>query len=137
MSWLSFRRIAAILAAMAALDATPFALATDASPEMQVWRSPLQKQAYLNSPVVEITPFALNDRLYLMESWQAFFDIPDAPIGTAFEKNHVRIRDVETDEIVSTTLPSAEFATAFVWEGRVYVFARVNDPGSRGANLRK
>lgn len=138
MNLLSFRRcLAFILAATTSLCMTPFSFAADAQVETQTWRSPLQKQGYLNSPVVEITPFVLNDRLYLMESWQAFFDVPDVPPGTGFEKNHARIRDVETDEIVSTTLPNSEFATAFVWEGRVYVFAGVNSPGKPWREITK
>lgn len=132
---LASRRLSAFI--LAILSVTLTAFAADAQPEAKAWQSPLQKQGYLKSPLVEVTPFVLNDRLYLMESWQAFWDTPDALPGVDFEKNHVRIRDIETDEVLSTTLPNSEFATAFVWEGRVYVFAGVNDPGQSWRQITK
>lgn len=94
----------------------------------QPWSYPLKKQGYLGSPVVETTPFVFNDRLYLLESWQAFFDLPDAKPGTDFHKNEARVRDLKTDEIVGVALKDCEFATAFVWDGRVYAFAGQNRP---------
>jgi alpha-L-fucosidase len=93
------------------------------------WSNPLVKQGYLNSPLVESSPFVFNNRLYLLESWYAYFDIPDVEPGTSFHESVARIRDVATDEIVTTAMDDCEFATAFVWDGRVYVFAGRNSPG--------
>lgn len=87
------------------------------------WENPLKKEGYLDSPLVEATPFVFNDRLYLMESWQAFWDIEGATPGTDFHNDSARIRDVETGEVVSTALTNCGFAHAFVWKDRVYVFA--------------
>src|SRR4051794_19198014 len=86
------------------------------------WHNPLKKTGYLRSPLVETSPFVLNDRLYLLESWQAFWDKPGAkPVHAADDV--VRVRDVERDEIVATPLRGHGFATSFVWGGRVHVFA--------------
>ncbi len=87
------------------------------------WQPPLVKTGYLNSPLVETTPFVFNDRLYLLENHQAFFDIPQAKPGEDFANDAVRIRDVATGELVSTALVRHGFGTVFVWQGRAYVFA--------------
>ena len=93
------------------------------------WSNLLVKRGYLSSPVVESTPFAFNDRLYLLESWYAYFDDPQAAPGANFHESVARIRDVATNEVISVAMDDCEFATAFVWEGRVYVFAGRNSPG--------
>lgn len=101
------------------------------------WTNPLKKQGYLNSPLVESTPFVFNNRLYLLESWYAYFDIPDVAPGTNFHENVARVRDVATDEIVATAMKDCEFATAFAWNGRVYVFAGRNSPGKAWRQIAK
>jgi alpha-L-fucosidase len=93
-----------------------------AAPDEPAWHNPLKKTGYLKSPLVETSPFVLNDRLYLLESWQAFWDTPGAkPVHSGDDV--VRVRDVENDTIVATPLHGHGFATAFVGDGRVYVFA--------------
>lgn len=103
----------------------------------ETWSHPLVKQGYLNSPAVETTPFGFNGRLYLLESWYAYFDLPEAAPGTNFHESVARIRDVDTDEIVATAMDDCEFATAFVWDGRVYVFAGRNSPGKPWRQITK
>ena len=88
-----------------------------------VWRHPIEKKGYLGSPLVEVTPFVFQDRLYRLENNQKFCDIPGASPGDRFNEDEVRIRDVATDEIVSVALRNHAFATALVWQGRMYVFA--------------
>jgi alpha-L-fucosidase len=87
------------------------------------WRNPLRKLGYFGSPLVETTPFVFADRLYLLENWQASFDHPDQKAGFKRHEDVVRIRDVERDRVVATPLKGHGLGTAFVWEGRVYVFA--------------
>ena len=87
------------------------------------WKNPLVKKGYLNSPLVETTPFVFHRRLYLAENYQAFVDSPGKKLGEDSERDALRIRDVETGELVSVALREHTFGTAFVWEDRVYVFA--------------
>jgi len=39
------------------------------------WSNPIVKKGRLGSPLVESSPFVFNDRLYLMESNQRFWDL--------------------------------------------------------------
>lgn len=87
------------------------------------WTNPIIKQGYLGSPLVETSPFVFNNRLYLMENNQRFWDVPGARPGDLFHEDEVRIRDVESNEIVSVALRNHAFATLLVLEGRVYLFA--------------
>jgi alpha-L-fucosidase len=87
------------------------------------WQGPLQKNGYLGSPLVETTPFVFRGRLYLLENNQAFFDDPKLKLGEHFEKDELRIRDVETGKLISVALKNHGFGTAFVWNDKVYVFA--------------
>ena len=59
------------------------------------WKHPLVKQRRLGSPLVEVTPFVFNDRLYLLENNQKFWDIPSAKPGMQFLEDEVRICDVD------------------------------------------
>ena len=87
------------------------------------WANPIVKQGYLESLLVETSPFVFNNRLYLMENNQHFWDVPGAKPGDFFHEDEVRIRDVESKEIASVALKNHAFATLLVWEGRVHVFA--------------
>lgn len=89
----------------------------------KIWVNPIVKQGRLNSPLVESTPFAFNDRLYLLENNQRFWDVPSAKPGDFFNEDEIRIRDVETGNLVSTALTNFAFGTALVWNDTVYVFA--------------
>jgi len=87
------------------------------------WKNPLVKTGKLHSPLVEVTPFVLKNRLYLLENWQKQWEHPGSPDGNRFQQDEVRIRDVEADRIVSIPLRGHGLGMAFVWEGRIYVFA--------------
>ncbi len=97
---------------------------TPASPtSAPAWRHPLPHRRKLNSPLVEVTPFAFRDRLYRLENWQMQWEHPGSPDGTACQQDAVRIRDLATDRIVATPLTGHGLGMAFVWDGRVHVFA--------------
>lgn len=86
------------------------------------WEHPLTNWHKLESPLVEVTPFVFNEKLYLMESWQKQWEFSYAKHQELFEQDEVRIRDVAADRIVSVPLVGHGLAMTFVWEGRVYVF---------------
>src|SRR5689334_1060159 len=98
-------------------------VAMTAGADEPAWKNPLVKKGYLNSPLVETTPFVFKDRLYLAENYQAFVDSASKALGADSEKDAIRIRDLETGRIVSVALKEHTFGTAFVWNDRVYVFA--------------
>ncbi|WP_262245151.1 alpha-L-fucosidase [Parapedobacter soli] len=81
------------------------------------------KQGRLGSPLVEVSPFVFDDRLYLLENNQRFWDLPDGKPGDNFHEDEVRIRDVASGELVSVPLTNHGFGTVLVWNNRVYIFA--------------
>ncbi len=87
------------------------------------WTNPIVKQGRLGSPLVESSPFVFNDRLYLMESNQRFWDVKGAKPGDLFHEDEVRIKDVATGKIVSVALKNHGFGTVLTHNGRVYIFA--------------
>ncbi|GMW03122.1 MAG: hypothetical protein AMXMBFR84_42580 [Candidatus Hydrogenedentota bacterium] len=87
------------------------------------WQNRLTKVGKLNSPLVEVTPFIFKGRRCLLENWQRQWEKIGSPDGDRFQEDQVRIRDLETDEIISVALTGHGLGMAFVWEGRVYVFA--------------
>lgn len=101
------------------------------------WVNPIVKRGYLNSPLVEVTPFVFKDRIYRLESWQKYWDLPGLPPpNTRAEEDAVRVWDVEANKLVSTPLTNHGFATAFVWQQRVYVFAANWDkPGRKASKI--
>ena len=87
------------------------------------WENPIQKQGRLGSPLVETSPFVFNDKLYLLENNQRFWDVPGAKPGDYFHEDEIRIREIATDKIISVPLKNHGFGTVLTWEDRVYVFA--------------
>lgn len=87
------------------------------------WTNPIVKQGRLGSPLVETSPFVFNNKLYLMENNQHFWDVPGAKPGDLFHEDEVRIRDVDSKKIAGVALKNHGFGTVLVWEGKVYVFA--------------
>lgn len=83
----------------------------------------LQKKGRLGSPVVETTPFVFNGRLYRLENWQKYWDIPPHNPGDYYLEDEVRIVDVDENRIISVPLKGYTFAIAFVWDEKVYIFA--------------
>jgi alpha-L-fucosidase len=87
------------------------------------WKHPLVGHKKLGSPLVEVTPFVFKERLYLLENWQKQWEFPGSPDGSRFQEDEVRIRDLETDHVVSTPFVGHGLGMALVDEDRVYVFA--------------
>ncbi len=87
------------------------------------WKNPIVKQGRLGSPLVEVSPFVFNNKLYLLENNQRFWDLPHSKPGDHFHEDAVWIRDVASGELVSTALTNHGFGTVLVWNDRVYVFA--------------
>jgi len=84
------------------------------------WENRLIRKGDLGTPVVEQTPVVWKGRLLLLETWQSHWD-DGGPMEN--RQYHVRIRDEQTNEILSRFMHGFGFASAFVWEGRFYVFA--------------
>jgi alpha-L-fucosidase len=87
------------------------------------WENPIQKQGGLGSPLVATSPFVFNDKLYLLENNQRFWDVPGAKPGYYFHEDEIRIREIATDKIIPVPLKNHGFGTVLTWEERVYVFA--------------
>ena len=90
------------------------------------WENKLIKKGILNSPVVEMTPVIWKGKLMIAESWcwgeiEKPFVLPDVPPKPS--DDHVIIRDVETNKIVSKCMEGHGLASAFVWNDAFYVFA--------------
>lgn len=107
------------IALLALLACTAAPRADDAA---STWKHPLGNWHKLESPLVEVTPFVFQDKLYLMESWQKQWEYSFEQREKLFEQDEVRIRDVAADRIVSTPLIGHGLAYTFVWEGRAHVF---------------
>jgi len=117
--------VVAIAAACGALWADPPA-PVQSGPNRTIpspWKSPLVKKGKLNSPLVEVTPFVFKDRLYLLENWQKFWELPNPADGHRYQEDQVRIGDVEAGKIVSVALVGHGLGMALVVKDRVYVFA--------------
>ena len=76
-------------------------LTVTAATHAENWTHPLQNWAKLESPLVEVTPFVFNEKLYLMESWQKQWESPNEYDGSHFTKDEIRIRDMAADRIIS------------------------------------
>jgi len=84
-----------------------------------VWINSLIKKKRYDSPVVECTPVVWQNRLLVVELWQKHWDNPPGSVSDSY----VRVRDDQTDEILSTTMEGFGFASAFAWDETLYVFA--------------
>ena len=105
------KNLACLVAALAVITTLP---ASAAEP----WANPIVKKGYLNNPLVEVTPLVFKDRLYRLESWQKYWDLPGLPPpNTRSQEDAVRVWDVAADKLVSTPLVNHGFATALVWDG--------------------
>jgi len=96
------------------------AQATPAAP----WRCRLTRTAAIGPRIAaETTPFVLDGRLYRIENHPKHFDAPDRGPQYRFHEDEIRVRDVESDRIVSAPLRNHYFGHGFVWEDRLYLFA--------------
>ncbi len=107
---------------LALCSAIVFNVATITWADNDEWKNPLVKQGYLGSPLVEVTPFVFKDKLYLLENNQKSWEV-GGKSGDRFHEDEVRIRDVQSKKIVSVALTNHAFASALVFEGKVYVFS--------------
>jgi len=85
----------------------------------------IDRKPFINWRVVssigsEVTPFVFKDRLYRIENFKRCEDFPGQPVQYRFHEDGFRIRDVDSDRIVSVPLLNHYFATAFVWDNRNY-----------------
>lgn len=87
------------------------------------WTNPIVKQGRLGSPLVESSPFVFNNKLYLLENNQKFWDVKGAKPGDFFHEDEVRIKDIATGKTVSVALTNHGFGTVLTHNGRVYIFA--------------
>lgn len=92
-------------------------------PRPPAWQSRLTNKQYLDSQLVETTPFVWRDHLYLLENWQKQWELDGDPTWDRFKEDVARIRDLDSQEIVATPLTGYAFASAFVWDDSIYVFA--------------
>ncbi|MBN1437755.1 MAG: hypothetical protein JW936_11840 [Sedimentisphaerales bacterium] len=87
------------------------------------WTNPLVKKGVVKQTCAEVTPFVFRDRFYLLENFKRAEDFPGTPLDCdMFHEDGFRIRDVEKNIVISVPLMNHYFATAFVWEDRVYSF---------------
>ncbi len=91
--------------------------------EAPEWKNPLRYLGKLNSPLVEVTPFVLNERFYLLENWQKQWESPGTKDGDMTTRDEIRIRDIAEDRVVSIPLVGHGLGTALAHAGRVCVFA--------------
>ena len=74
------------------------------------------------APGCEVTPFVFKDRFYRIENFKRAEDLPGTPLTEMFHEDGFRIRDIEKDCVISVPLLNHYFATAFVWQEKVYIF---------------
>lgn len=87
------------------------------------FENPIKKQGRLNSPLVETSPFVFQNKLYLLENNQYFWDVEGAKPGDYFHEDEIRIRDLESGKLISVPLKNHGFGTVLTWKDTVYVFA--------------
>lgn len=88
------------------------------------WKCRLFKTAVIGPRLAgETTPFVINDHLYRLENHQKNFDFPGKGRTFSFHEDEIRIRDLESDKIISIPLRDHYYASGFVWSGRFYLFA--------------
>jgi alpha-L-fucosidase len=71
----------------------------------------------------ETTPFVFGNRLYRVENWQKYFDLPGSAPGERFMEDQVRIWDIDSNQVVSVPFIAHSFGMAYCHDGRVHVFA--------------
>lgn len=87
------------------------------------WKNPIVKEGRLGSPLVETSPFVFNEKLYVLENNQRFWDVKGAKPGDYFHEDEIRIREVQSGKLVSVPLKNHGFGTVLVHDNKVYVFA--------------
>lgn len=94
------------------------------------WANRLKRTLSLGPITHEVTPFVWKDRLYRVENHPRFLDFQVADPTYRFHEDEIRIRDVETDTVVSVPLRNHYFGFGFVHDNRIHLYA-----GDYGTNL--
>ena len=107
------------------------------SAEPNQWQHPLERQDYLNLPLVEVVPFVFKGELYVLENWRDNWPWPDQPSETAAKNYEMWIahlsdgpENYENRNYLALAMGGRTLGKAFVWEDRVYVFG-VNQTSGR------
>ncbi len=88
------------------------------------WKCRLRRTIAIGPRIAsETTPFVFNNRLFRVENHPRRSDFPDKEPTYRFLEDEIRIRDVETDRIMSVPLQGHYFGHGFPWNGRLYLFA--------------
>jgi alpha-L-fucosidase len=105
-------------------------------------QSPVIKQGYLNSPLVETTPISFKGKLYLLECWRSNWDWPGQPSKTAGRNVDMWMAELSAGAenydkrtYTSRVLEKCTLGTALVWDDRVYVFGTEASSGFCGTEL--
>ncbi len=94
-----------------------------------IWHHPLSRTArWTGVQAFEVTPFVFNGRLYRLENHKKSNETANAPVRDRYLEDSVRIRDVETDQIIAEPLTGFYFGIAFVYGGIVHVIAGKQRP---------
>ena len=121
-----FRTICFFLATLAMASLAHYGIGGECSMEAtnSIWQCRLAKKAVLGNAISsETTPFVFHGRLYRLENVPKSQEFPGKGPQYRFHEDLIRVRDVEEDRIVSVVLTNHYFGSAFVSNGRVYVFA--------------
>jgi len=88
------------------------------------WQCRLRKTVvFRGATTVETTPFVMHNRLYRLENAPKSKEFPFEIPQYRFHEDEIRVRDIEEDRIVSVVLRNHYFGSAFVWDGRLHIFA--------------
>ncbi len=94
------------------------------------WTNPLVKVSRVTGPMGEVTPFVFKGKLYRIENWPKYFDLPGAAPDTRFMEDALRIWNIEDNKLVSKFMVGYSFGYVFMWENRIYVFAARHNPNA-------
>lgn len=94
------------------------------------WTNRLRRAGSFGPVAHEITPFVLKGSLYRVENHPRFLDFQVKDPTYRFHEDEIRIRDVETNAIVSIPLRNHYFGEGFLYGERLYIYA-----GDYGADL--
>jgi len=107
------------------------------------WKSPIEKQGYLGSPLVEVTPLPFQGKLYLLECWRSKWKWPEQPSDTATSRSEMWMAllpegpgHYDKRKYVSRVMRDHTLGTAMIWDDRVYVFAVTAQSSTGGQEVR-
>ncbi len=104
---------------------------------MGKWKNPIVKRGVVRIAGSEVTPFVFKGKLYRLENFKKSEEFPYESTQFRFHEDGFRIYDVEKDRIISIPLLNHYFASAFVWEDRVYVYCGDYEEELPWWNIRK